>query len=91
MLQQKSDEKILTKKMMNHIMNNKFIKIICLIICLTPIFYGCVNSVDNYPDLIEIKSGDDQCVSPSSLLPKELTVQVLGPHKKGLLGGKGSR
>jgi len=72
-------------------MNNKFIKIISLIICLTPLFYGCVNSVDNYPDKIIIKSGNNQCVPPSSPLPKELTVQVLGPHQKGLLGGKGSR
>jgi len=72
-------------------MNKNIAKIISLIICLTPMFYGCVNSVDNYPDKIIIRSGNEQCVSPSTSLPKELTVQVLGPHKKGMLGGKGSR
>ncbi len=72
-------------------MNNKFIKVLSLIICLSPLFYGCNNSVDNYPDKIISSSGNEQCVPPGTALPDKLTVQILGPNKKGLLGGKGSR
>ncbi len=72
-------------------MIKNFSKIISLLICLTPMFYGCVNSVDNTPDKIIIKSGNEQCVSPLTSPQKKLTVQVFGPHKKGMLGGKGNR
>jgi len=55
------------------------------------ILFGCAKDSDDKPDKIIITAGNLQCVAPSTQLPKPLTVEVLGEHKKGLLGGKGSR
>lgn len=66
-------------------------KKIILLFATLLLFSGCTRKADNYPDKIIIKSGNMQCAKPGVPLPKELTVEILGPNVKGLLGGKGSR
>ena len=55
------------------------------------ILAACSKKANETPDKIIIHSGNLQCVAPSTQLPKPLAIEVLGSHKKGLLGGKGTR
>ena len=41
-------------------------------------------------DSVKIVQGNNQCAPPNSECPKELIVELLGPVRKGMLGGKGS-
>ncbi len=67
-------------------------KILSFCIAALVIFLsGCSHNSDNTPDKIVLKSGNMQCVQPGTKLPKDLVIEVLGPNKKGLLGGKGTR
>ncbi len=66
---------------------------VILLILLVPVVVlgGCRRNADGTPDKLVIKGGDVQCARPGTELPTPLTVEVLGVHKRGLLGGKGSR
>jgi len=66
-------------------------KKVLLLISAVLIIAGCTRDSNDSPDKIIIKGGNLQCVAPSTQLPKPLAVEVLGVHKKGLLGGKGTR
>jgi len=66
-------------------------KKILLLLLSVIVIAGCSRHSDNIPDKIIITGGNLQCVAPSTQLPKPLTVEILGIHKKGLLGGKGTR
>ena len=52
---------------------------------------GCRDEAAVSPDKISTRSGDQQVGPVGSELAEPLRVKVEGPHKPGLLGGKGSR
>ncbi len=43
------------------------------------------------PEVLEVRAGDDQAARLDEKKPAELEVRVLGPKRRGFLGGKGRR
>lgn len=57
----------------------------------TFLFSGCDGGQSVEATKITIESGDNQAAPVGSELKKELRIRVLGPKRKGLLGGKGKQ
>ena len=58
-------------------------------LCLTMV--GCSSGPEAEPDKLVVISGAEQCGLAGEECPKPLVVEVLGPQRPGLLGGKGHR
>ena len=56
-----------------------------------PLAGGCSRQDGLGPEIVRIKSGDQQGANPGTALNKPLVVEVLGPRRRGLLGGRGAR
>ena len=54
-------------------------------------FSGCGDSGDKIVKKIKILQGNNQCAAPNSACTKELKIELLGPKKKGMFGGKGDQ
>ncbi len=69
----------------------KSLRYIFAVIAPLLLFAACTSRDDLYPDAIEIHSSPVVCTRPGITLEKPLKVEVLGPVRRGLLGGKGQR
>jgi phosphate:Na+ symporter len=52
---------------------------------------GCGTSVENEADKIIVRSGDKQVAKLGAECSKAVVVEVLGPQRRGVLGGSGGR
>ncbi len=76
------------KKLISVLKQKRFLFIPFFVIFL----YGCLPvKTTQVVEKIEIIQGDRQCVLPGEECKKDLILEVLGPVRKGLLGGKGER
>ncbi len=58
-------------------------------VCLPLVLGGCHSKPETEVAQLLVKSGADQCGLPGAECPRQLVVEVLGPRRRGLLGGKG--
>ncbi|NOY79638.1 MAG: hypothetical protein GXP31_01405 [Kiritimatiellaeota bacterium] len=59
------------------------------LVCLPLLLGGCHSGPETEIAQLVVRSGADQCGLPGGECPKPLVVEVLGPRRRGLLGGKG--
>lgn len=67
------------------------LSLVIMFISLCVVVTGCGRAPETVPDKLTIKTGDMQTGRGGVVCPEPVIVELLGPRRPGMFGGKGSR